>query len=419
MYNLIETKDQLKEFEYCSYKEAFIEIIPFSNNTHPCENFICAFYVKPLSINKGFILSINHSEMLPLDLDEVIEVLNKINKIYVRDKKEFLHYVIFNNIIDLTLNKYYEIEYTPTHTWFYRNHPNKKDINRIIPIVKHFEYCEKIYEDLKLNINEPINDFYNNKTTLVFNAIERSGLRINREQFQQNFHNVDSDFIYTQYNFKTLTTRPSNRFNGVNYAALNKENGNRQCFIPRNDLLFELDIGAYHPTLLANIIGYDFGNNDIHEEFSKLYGVEYNKAKELTFKQIYGGVFKQYKDLEFFKLVTNLTNNIWEEFNNSGQVIAPISGYCFRKDKLKDMNPQKLLNYILQSLETSQNVLILWDIFKILRGKKTKLVLYTFDSFLFDFNAEEKDIIKEIKQVFEKYKLKIKINYGNSYDFRR
>jgi hypothetical protein len=419
MYNLIETKDQLKEFEYYGYKEAFIEIIPFNNNIHPCENFICAFYIKPLSINKGFIISINHSEMLSLNLDDVINVLNNIDKIYVRDKKEFLHYVVFNNIIDLTLNKYYDVEYTPTHLWFYKKYPNKKDTNRIIPIVKHFEYCEKIYDDLKLNINEPINEFYNNKTSVVFNAIERSGLRIDRKQFQQNFHDVDSDFVYTQYNFKTLTTRPSNKFNGVNYSALNKENGSRQCFIPRNDLLFEIDIGAYHPTLLANMVGYNFGEDDIHKEFAKLYGVDYNKAKELTFKQIYGGIFKQYQDLEFFKLVINLTNNIWEEFNNSGHIVAPISNYYFRKDKLNNMNPQKLLNYILQSLETSQNILILWDIFKILRGKKTKLILYTFDSFLFDFSLEETEIINNIKQIFKKYKLRIKINYGTNYDFRR
>jgi hypothetical protein len=30
------------------------------------------------------------------------------------------------------------------------------------------------------------------------------------------------------------------------------------------------------------------------------------------------------------------------------------------------------------------NVRILWEIFKILRGANTKLVLYTYDSFLFD-----------------------------------
>jgi hypothetical protein len=62
---------------------------------------------------------------------------------------------------------------------------------------------------------------------------------------------------------------------------------------------------------------------------------------------------------------------------------------------------------------------VLFRSFKIIRGKKTKLILYTFDSFLFDFSLEETEIINNIKQIFKKYKLRIKINYGTNYDFRR
>ena len=66
------------------------------------------------------------------------------------------------------------------------------------------------------------------------------------------------------------------------------------------------------------------------------------------------------------------------------------------------------------------NVRILWDILKLLRGKKTKLILYTYDSFLFDFSEEElKTVIEDIQQVFKKYKLNIKIKQGYDYDFRQ
>ena len=87
---------------------------------------------------------------------------------------------------------------------------DKIDINRIIPIVKHYEYCEKTFHDLKNKINEPINDFYNTKASVVFNAVERSGIRINREKFESYFHPIDGEYAYTQFNFKTLTGRPSN-----------------------------------------------------------------------------------------------------------------------------------------------------------------------------------------------------------------
>jgi hypothetical protein len=107
--------------------------------------------------------------------------------------------------------------------------------------------------------------------------------------------------------------------------------------------------------------------------------------KSLTLQQLYGGILPQYEELEFFKKVKVYVDDLWEEFNNSGQVIVPISGYCFKKDKLENMNPQKLLNYLIQNLETSFNINIMWDIFKVLKGKKTKLILYVYDSFLFDW----------------------------------
>jgi|TARA_R110001592_G_scaffold109976_2_gene306040 hypothetical protein len=418
MFWLVESKEQLDRFYNSSYKEAFVEIIPYNDKIHPTQNDICAVYIRPLNSTKGFIIPISHSEALPIDLNDVKRVLNQFTTIYVRDKKEFLHYFILKTLYDITLNSPpYIQEYTQTHSFFYHKMGDKKDLNRIIPIVKHYEYCEKTFEDLKPRINEPINDFYNNRATVVFNAIERSGLRINRGEFQSRFHPIDGEYAYTQFNFKTLTGRPSNRFKGVNYAAINKDNGDRKSFIPRNDTLLELDISAYHPTLLSHLLDYEFGSDDIHMAFAKMYGVDYQKAKELTFKQMYGGVFEQYKGLEFFKKMQVYTDEMWARFQNEGSIECPISKHVFRKENLHDMKPQKLLNYVLQNLETATNVRILWEIFKILRGKNTKLVLYTYDSFLFDFDESEGSIIKEILKVFKNNKLQIKYSYGETYDF--
>ena len=82
------------------------------------------------------------------------------------------------------------------------------------------------------------------------------------------------------------------------------------------------------------------------------------------------------------------------------------------------MNPQKLLNYLLQNLETANNVLILWDIFKVLRGKNTKLVLYVYDSFLLDVDETETNTIKEINDIFKRYNLSIKTKKGKNYNFQ-
>ena len=82
------------------------------------------------------------------------------------------------------------------------------------------------------------------------------------------------------------------------------------------------------------------------------------------------------------------------------------------------MNPQKLFNYLLQNLETSTNVRILWDVLRLLRGKKTRLVLYTYDSFLFDWDEQEEQLMIDIKNVFKDYKFNIKTKQGYDYDFR-
>ena len=150
-----------------------------------------------------------------------------------------------------------------------------------------------------------------------------------------------------------------------------------------------------------------------------MYNVDYQKAKELTFKQLYGGVFDNYKNLEFFSKIEKFVKDTWEVFENEGYIECPISDFVYSKENLDNMNPQKLFNYILQNMETSQNVLVLWDILSILKNNKTKLVLYTYDSFLFDFDKREEEVLNQIRNVFNKYKLNIKENEGNDYNFGR
>ena len=96
LYWLIEEIDQLEEFLNRYYNEVFVEIIPYSNTIHPTQNNICAIYIRPLNSHKGFIIPLSHSEALSIDINEVERVLNTFKKIYVRDKKEFMHYFLLN-----------------------------------------------------------------------------------------------------------------------------------------------------------------------------------------------------------------------------------------------------------------------------------------------------------------------------------
>ena len=418
MFWLIENTDQLKGFYNKGYKEVYIEIIPYSYTTHPVTTDVSLIYVHPLDAHKGYIVSINHSESMPLNSEYIRELITTYDKVYTWGKKEFLHYFVHKNVVDLSLHvPEYEMETTRAHQVLTQRNKSKQDINRIVPIVKHYETCEKNYNNLKLHFDERVNEFYNNRVPLVFNAIERSGIQVAPELFKQHFDKDWGDKVYTQYNYRTTTTRPSNRFGGINFAALNKENGCREAFIPRNNKFVEIDISAYHPTLAAQLIGYKFDTTDIHASFAKMYNVDYKKAKELTFKQLYGGVFKQYRDLEFFQKIQKYIDKLWDKFNNLGFIECPISEYKFEKEKLDNMNPQKLFNYLLQNLETSKNVCILWDIIKLLKNAKTKLVLYTYDAFLLDYDENEEELLIRIEKVFKRHQLNIKVSDGDNYDF--
>jgi hypothetical protein len=418
MYWLIEDKEKINILSTIKLKEVYVEIIPFSPTIHPVENSVSAVYIKPVDGSKGYMVTIHHSEAFRVGVELVQELLYTIEKIYVIDKKEFLHYFFHPNIVSLTLlHSKFEKETTSTHSFFYHKHPEQKNINTIVPIVKHYEVCEKHFETLKEHFDKQPNKFYNDKATIIFNAIERNGIKVNIPLFEEYFTKNNGGYVYTQYNLSTTTTRPSNKFRGINFAALNKDNGERECFIPRNDFFIEMDISAYHPTLLSNLLGYNFNTDDIHQSFANMYNVEYSKAKEITFKQMYGGIWNEYKDLPFFSKAQSYIDDLWDTFNYQGYIECPISKHIYKRDQLEDMNPQKLLNYVLQNLETANNVLILWDILKILRGKNTKLVLYVYDSFLFDVDKNEKDILREILDIFNKYKLQVKFKKGNTYNF--
>ena len=104
MFWLIETDKQLDYLKNRGFDKAFVEIIPYSFKEHPCQNNICAVYIRPLDETKGFIVPITHSETLSVSIDNVLAILNEINSIYVRDKKESLHYFIHKNIYDTTLH---------------------------------------------------------------------------------------------------------------------------------------------------------------------------------------------------------------------------------------------------------------------------------------------------------------------------
>lgn len=411
MFYIIETPQQVNSFLDKGIKSAFVQIIPLNDNVHPILGDISLLYIKPY-IGKGFIVTHTHSEALSLNITHINAILDSLNEVYVIDKKQFLHFFDIKehkHIYDLKLIDKNIQSSNKVVDHFYKKQGNNLKINTIIPLTKHYERCEELFNSVKHLIGEKPNLLYNNFGVEVFKNIEKEGIEIN-SNFYSYFKldnpsfSIKNDLIYTNYNLYTTTRRPSNSFNNVNFAALNKNSGCKRSFIPKNDVFYELDISSYHPSLIAQLINYDFKGENIHDHFAKLYGVSYDEAKELTFKQIYGNIFPKYKKLEYFVKVQEFIDEIWTVYLDE-EKYTTLSGVEFKGD----LTNNKLFNYIIQELETSLNIYFIREIQKILENKKSKLVLYTYDSFTIDLADEERYLVYEINELFIKKNLQTKI----------
>ena len=66
------------------------------------------------------------------------------------------------------------------------------------------------------------------------------------------------------------------------------------------------------------------------------------------------------------------------------------------------MNRNKLFNYMIQLLETENNMKVMSELIPFLKGKQSKLILYSYDSFLFDFKLTDGlDFLKGVKEILE------------------
>jgi hypothetical protein len=404
MFYIIEKQDQLDQLHIG--EDVFIHIIPTNENVHPALQNISLIYVRWIKGHKGYILCVNHSESLSLSITDILDKLSKVDNLYVLDKKAVLHHFptlspqlidvqlisSYNTLQDINIEQYESKVETDFKRKYYTESPST-----LIPIAKHYEKYENIYDHIEQTINkisENLDEyaFLNHYVAPLFYNIEKQGIKLDKELFIKHFStlpnpkfSISKGKIYTQYNLNTLTGRPSNAFNSINFAALNKTNGERAAFIPENDTLIEIDFKAYHPTIIAKLAGYEFTGNIYEQLANEFTGSTPETIKELVFQQLYGGVRKEFQDKPFFSQVNDYTNRL--RINNG--TIGTQFGKCFTKQMIENPTPQKLLNYIVQNTETIFNVVQFSAVVNLLKDKKTKIILYTYDSILLDYDSSE------------------------------
>jgi len=420
MFWLVESDSQFEEISRLLSSQVFVLPIKQHDEQHPKLSSIICLFIADVEKNENYLINIKHPEALQVDFEKVKQLLSSRAKVYTADKKALTYYYYGNNVVDLHLCHTVKPAEKPTaYSFYYQRYFANKQLNSIIPIVKHFEYACTVYENAKVNITSCNYTQYYDDLSLVFWFIEQSGIRTTTawEKYfptERPWIHQNNGKVYTQYNLTTQTGRPSNTYNSVNFAAIPKVGGFRECIIPDNDLIVEIDLTAYHPTLIAQLVEYESESGDIYEDFAKAYSTTRDEAKSLVFRQLYGNIYSKYEAFPLFQKTKMLIETIWKQANKQGYYEGFISKQKFYVKDIENITPQKFFNYLIQNHETANNVEILKEILYNLNNKKSKLILYTYDAFLFDIAKDDK-VVRDIVKIFEKRGLKIKISYGSNY----
>jgi len=241
--------------------------VPLNYSLHPKNTSLCCIYIRDLQMDKSYFLPIDHPDV------DCHKIPTEIFRAYVPSIKDAKHLGIeSDNLIDLELLHYYNtgnklnFKKTSVQNVIERKFWKYPENNKLVPILKLLEYCKnnrKTYIETIGNIDSLSTEYmrYNRDITDVYSYLESNGIH------------TTGGVEYTQYNLFTSTGRPSNTFNGINYAALNKEDGSRDRFISRfeNGMMVEFDFDSYHLRLIANLIGYNLPDESVHEYLGKYY----------------------------------------------------------------------------------------------------------------------------------------------------
>jgi hypothetical protein len=440
MIPIVETQSEILDL-IKEVKDNRIFVAPILKDPflHYTVNTLSLLYLYDLTLNKECIVSFNHSEALSINESLLKDLLCSSKECFVLNLKYLLSKVDCANIYDANMviyfltNKSIDVEEfdTSVHDYFNQKYSNLKNLNHLIPIVKHHEK----FGDLIREYKDQFKTFTINETFLKYNNviktlhhIEFNGMYVDDNILKESFPHVTitDNFVYTEYNPYTTTGRPSNRFDSVNYAALNKETGVRKAFKSRfgkDGFLLQFDYDAYHIRLLGELLGYQFpGKINMHEYLGRQYfgkeelsPEEYEQSKSITFKLLYGGIEKEFLEIPFFKLVDDFTKTNWKLYKEQKYLETPIFKRTLKNTFFSEMNSQKLLNYLIQSLEMEETMAILDTLTSFNKGYKSKIILYTYDSILIDFHKDDGGkYIKQCQKILEcngKYPVKVQAGY--------
>jgi len=413
---IVETNKEKDQFlEYWNNEESKIIPIWEDLERHPMTNGLSFLYVR--FSNLDFILPFNHNDCEKLEID--LSTSNQTKWIW--NKKGFLQTDIkVNNLKDVQTSLFFENfkiypfgDKLEVLTSFYTRMGIRDGLGKSLPIMKWGEVLQGIVGEWDI---KHTNNWVDETMIPILSDIERKGIQVDREKFfdrwSDNKKSLWFSHTFTEYNPYTITSRPSNRHLGINYGALNKSDGSRDVFVPKKGKLFlQFDYDAYHVRIIGKLIKYKLPDTSVHQWLADQYGCDYGESKGRTFRILYGGVSDEDRKIPFFDKVDTFIRKMQNEAVRNGYIQTP-KGRKIPLGWIEKPNAQKFFNYILQATETEFNIEVLSKL------KKLQLplpILYTYDSFLFEFDDSEVETIKLVKSVLESYGFPVKADWGSDY----
>jgi hypothetical protein len=386
---------------------------------HPMNNELAFLFVR--LVNTDFILIYNHIDGKPHHLDLSTSTQPK----WVWNKKGLLQTdTNIQNIFDISNYTFFkggklipdEVQ-NQSFISHYTRMGVRENLGKIAPLMKWSEYLKSFVS--KFNLPTPSKSWIDDTMIPLLSDIERFGVRVDGKKFIDRYPNaikhLKGNTLYTEYNPYTVTSRPSNRFGGINFSALNKKDGTREVFIPKEGHIFlQMDYDAYHPRIIGKLIKYDLPKTSVHQWLADQYEVDYSESKGITFQLLYGGIPEEFDSIPYYKKVREYIEVLWKESSKKGYLSThnrdiPLSS-------IEGVNPQKVFNYLLQATETELNMGIMKKVLEFIKQTDIELTLYTYDSFLFSFPSDTpKEHALKLKEIAESFGFPIKVDWGTDY----
>ena len=267
------------------------------------------------------------------------------------------------------------------------------------------EYCEiknKICEWVFENYQRPKNYDHLLRIQRVLADIKYKKVKFDEKELLMHWHENKAKVLhskfkgreaYCNYNlFGSITGRLTLHKHSL--PVLNMKKEYRAAIKPNNDFFIELDYNAAEARVVLSLMGLEQPDQDIHQyHASSLYNCSRAEAKKRFFAWLYNPNSED-------SLSSGQYNR--ESILSEYRLYDSVETLFGRKIKCDDFHA---FNYLIQSTCADMVLDRMVSIYQLLKGRKSYVAFTLHDSVILDFHSEDKELIKEIIEIYKDTKL--------------